>query len=141
MDTNHLKITGEETKQLWKFLHFNNICLRNVLHDLRKRSYLHISCKLLHKLTVRSASIDMKVWISPLENCACSARLTDRHWIYKWKGWILILTAYQDYSYLQHSYIKLKSLIRHNIICIFLFSTYENQTWAKYLNKQQTIVS
>lgn len=41
--------------------------------------YLHISWKLLHKLTVLSVSTDIKVWISPDENCDRSAMLMDRH--------------------------------------------------------------
>lgn len=43
-------------------------------------NYLHISWKLLHKLIVRSTSIDMNVWISPSENLERSAMLTWRHW-------------------------------------------------------------
>lgn len=51
-----------------------------VMCDLR--DYLHMSWKLLHILTVRSASIDINVWISPSENFDRSAMLTDKHW---WK--------------------------------------------------------
>uniref|UniRef100_A0A2P2M4M9 Uncharacterized protein MANES_11G066800 n=1 Tax=Rhizophora mucronata TaxID=61149 RepID=A0A2P2M4M9_RHIMU len=40
---------------------------------------LHISWKLLHKLTVRSASTDINVCISPSENLDRSARVIHRH--------------------------------------------------------------
>lgn len=46
----------------------------------KTKRYLHISWKLLHKLTVRSESIAMNVWISPSVNFDRSARLIYRHW-------------------------------------------------------------
>jgi len=38
-----------------------------------------MSWKLLHKFTIRSASTDINVWISPSENFILSARLIKRH--------------------------------------------------------------
>lgn len=45
-----------------------------------KNYNLHISWTLLLRFTIRSASTDMNVWISPSENFDLSAKLTWRHW-------------------------------------------------------------
>lgn len=57
--------------QYWKFAYsllFTGRCC-----------YLHMSCKLLHKLTMRSASTDINVWISPSENPDRFAMFTHKH--------------------------------------------------------------
>lgn len=70
-----------KTISLWDYTHLVYVDYEKIIwwNTVKLKKYLHISWKLLHKLTVRSASTDINVWISPFVNFERSARFTNRH--------------------------------------------------------------